>query len=811
MALKFNPLKTKTVKNDGRYIFGDFSHGLYLLDTPRTINEQLASLALVGGRNVWAEKGALVPQFGYMPVAQLPDNEIVANITKDSYNSSSFFIVTYSGNVYLYTASQGLKRFKTTFASVDAPIMAHRGTDLVISTEGNTYIFGTYDDTITNVVIDADAVVRDFATYYTFTVPYDSQVYYWNGKKICVDDQYQVNITSVESHPYEGIFNPEHFEFEGTEGVNYVLSSTGIFKPLLPTGNFATDYESTSLSGKSFEINTGVFCFPTTSTRYKYNLLGDGEIQLFNTSVGTRLVVTLHVGDSSQNEIVTICDKTTDRLYEGEHKLKIEYDRTHGTYKVYLETSKNNMELLSTYTPDLTVKDPYYTSVASTTNPYVIKSITNSIENPGANLPLVSINLAGMSITADGTQVWSALGNETEGYTLLRGTFVGDIGDRPTLTGTVSLGEKTIKGVTLSYVGEDSHTWDKTLEPELMAIAGNRLFVADISGGIYYSAIGVIDDFEEANGAGYFQGFYSDSSKTLSIEDYMDGILICKENGIYYLTLTESSINIKKVANIGQESANDHVIVRESVYAYDTNSGSIVNAASVNVFGSIVAGNTVVDAIYLDSQGRGISSSPRWLTYNNLENVMILYYGEDYTRGMVLNLNSNLYPRELDIPVKFFLGFNQGVTGITEDGKIFQDFKNGTIIEGLPAYAEFEAIGLRDNRMICSSILEVTELNGINYKITTSNAGGAIQDIRPIIGLGTENSYYPELIYSDYSKKFINNSFELETRWADKKASLTRLYAPMSGRNGVTIGIEFPKNVTFCLAALRLPDFSQGE
>lgn len=600
MALKFNPLKTKTVKNDGRYIFGDFSHGLYLLDTPRTINEQLASLALVGGRNIWAEKGALVPQFGYMPMAQLPDDEIVMAITKDSYSSSSFFLVTYNRNVYLYTSSQGLKMYKTKLPTVDNPIMAHRGTDLIINTEGNTFIFGTYDDSITNEITDEDVPVHDYSTYYTFAVPTTSNIYYWNGKKISVDDTYQMNIVST------------------------------------------------------------------------------------------------------------------------------------------------------------------------------------NIDELGENV-------------------------------IIRATFVGDPNDRPTLTGTVTLGEKTIKPVTLAYIAESGDYGNKTLEPELMAVANNRLFVVDSTGRIYYSAIGVIDNFEQANGAGFFEGFYSDASKTLSIEDYMDGVLICKENGIYYLSLTSDSVNIKKIANIGQETANDHVIVRESVYAYDSNSGSIVNAASVNVFGSIVAGNTIIDAIYLDSQGRGISSSPRWLTYNSLENVMILYYGSDYTRGMVLSLNSNLYPRELDTPVKFFIGFNQGVMGVTEEGMIFQDFKNGTIIENISAYAEFEAIGLRDNRMICSSILEVTELNGIDYKVTTSNAGGAIQKVQPVIGLGTENSYYPELIYSDYGKKFINNSFELETRWADKKASLTRLYAPMSGRNGVTIGIEFPKRVAFCLAALRLPDFSQGE
>ena len=53
-------------KIDGQWIFSDFSKGLYLLDTPRNIGEQLYSLAMVGGRNCWSEKGALVSQYGYL-------------------------------------------------------------------------------------------------------------------------------------------------------------------------------------------------------------------------------------------------------------------------------------------------------------------------------------------------------------------------------------------------------------------------------------------------------------------------------------------------------------------------------------------------------------------------------------------------------------------------------------------------------------------------------------------------------------------------------------------------------------------------
>ena len=129
----------------------------------------------------------------------------------------------------------------------------------------------------------------------------------------------------------------------------------------------------------------------------------------------------------------------------------------------------------------------------------------------------------------------------------------------------------------------------------------------------------------------------------------------------------------------------------------------------------------------------------------------------------------------------------------------------------MSAYADFEAIGLRDNRFICSSIIEVTELNGVNYTVSTKNAGGSSQKVVPLINYGAAEVNLPPLIYSDKRFGIMNDSFELTSRWADKKSNITRLYAPMSGREGVQISIEFQKNTSFCLAALRLPDFSQGE
>ena len=68
--------KDRAVKSNNGYTFADFSYGLYLLDTPRPLPYQLGSLALVDGRNVWAEKSALVPQYGYTIRATLPPSVV---------------------------------------------------------------------------------------------------------------------------------------------------------------------------------------------------------------------------------------------------------------------------------------------------------------------------------------------------------------------------------------------------------------------------------------------------------------------------------------------------------------------------------------------------------------------------------------------------------------------------------------------------------------------------------------------------------------------------------------------------------------
>ena len=130
-----------TARIDGSWIFSDFSKGLYYLDTPRNISEQLYSLAMVGGRNCWSEKGALVPQYGYIKGASLNLMDHVTGYSKIVSGSQSFFITTTTGKVFLYTANEGLKEYATAIGSSIDPIITRRGNDMICYSGGTCYLF----------------------------------------------------------------------------------------------------------------------------------------------------------------------------------------------------------------------------------------------------------------------------------------------------------------------------------------------------------------------------------------------------------------------------------------------------------------------------------------------------------------------------------------------------------------------------------------------------------------------------------------------------------------------------------------------
>lgn len=868
----------KPAKNDGRYIFADFSTGLYLLDTPRGIGEQLASLALKGGRNIWTEYGALVPQYGYMTKGQLPEIERVVGITKDSKSSASVFILTMLGNVYYYSAYDGLRKYKTSFESIeDGALFTRMNNDLILCSGGATSMFGAYYKESQYEEIVSNATSSNYGSYAIISVPYIYSDYFWRGKKIAIKGIGGFNITSIvdsimqvaTSIPFSNLVNTldwtlkSHIVVKDSENVTVNLDETSG----LSVSSVVTKHEGTSstvttktLTHECYKV-TRVWKDPLgcPDSGYLYLPKGSGVKAKL---LGSNSSLSQTNSQSSLRPTVVTVYGTT--VYEVVSEVKGNV----ATYSCLQGYSKNHYKLTRYSAGDLynvkteSVSSPeYYTHVITFNIPLADGTIltysTNdlatgeyewSISNDKNTREIIVTISTGDTIVAqkiftnggllkcvqdnpDGEiakglcdyidSTGTVKNTTTEGSIELTIVPIDKEANLDNLTqSSVSIGEQTLLPIDLIFKPEDSAIRQTTIVPKLLGSANNRLLIYDVNGNVYYSAVGILDDFKEADGAGYFGNFYNDTSECLAIEDYLNGALITKQNGLYYVTVSDtitngtsgnSGLNITKVSEIGQQYAGDHVIVGEKVYAFDSNSGSIVLACTQNMFGNVVGGRILVASEYIDSVNLGISEQRRKFVHNSEANCFILYYGEHLDKGLVLTSTGSLFPRELDIRIFDCVRFNQGTLSITREGLISQDFKKGTIILNKTPIAEFEAIGLKDNRCICSSMLEVTELNGIEYNITTSNAGVSYQHINPSINYGLNDTKLPPMVYSDKDKKLYTDSFELTSKWAAKKSNLTRVYAPMSGRDGISISLEFAANQAFCLAALRLPDFSQGE
>lgn len=868
----------KPAKNDGRYIFADFSTGLYLLDTPRGIGEQLASLALKGGRNIWTEYGALVPQYGYMTKGQLPEIERVVGITKDSKSSASVFILTMLGNVYYYSAYDGLRKYKTSFESIeDGALFTRMNNDLILCSGGATSMFGAYYKESQYEEIVSNATASNYGSYAVISVPYIYSDYFWRGKKIAIKGIGGFNITSIvdsimqvaTSIPFSNLVNTldwtlkSHIVVKDSGNVTVNLDETSG----LSVSSVVTKHEGTSSTVTKKTLTHECY----KATRVWKDPMGcpdSGYVYLPKGSGVKAKLLSSNSSLSQTNSQSSLRPTVATAYGMTAYEVVSEVKGNVATYSCFQGYQKNHYKLTRYSAGDLynvkteSVSSPeYYTHVITFNIPLadgtVLTYSTNdlatgeyewSISNDKNTREIIVTISAGDTIVAqkiftnggllkcvqdnpDGEiakglcdyidSTGTVKNTTTEGSIELTIVPIDKEASLDNLTqSSVSIGEQTLLPIDLIFKPEDSAIRQTTIVPKLLGSANNRLLIYDVNGNVYYSAVGILDDFKEADGAGYFGSFYNDTSECLAIEDYLNGALITKQNGLYYVTVSDtitngtsgnSGLNITKVSEIGQQYAGDHVIVGEKVYAFDSNSGSIVLACTQNMFGNVVGGRILVASEYIDSVNLGISEQRRKFVHNSEANCFILYYGEHLDKGLVLTSTGSLFPRELDIRIFDCVRFNQGTLSITREGLISQDFKKGTIILNKTPIAEFEAIGLKDNRCICSSMLEVTELNGIEYNITTSNAGVSYQHINPSINYGLNDTKLPPMVYSDKDKKLYTDSFELTSKWAAKKSNLTRVYAPMSGRDGISISLEFAANQAFCLAALRLPDFSQGE
>ena len=632
-----------STKFKGQYLFQNFGYGLYNQEVPRTLEEQLATLAMVGGRNVWAIRGALVNQYGYAQNYQLDEGEYVKIVPTISSSSQSLPIISTAETVYRYTNYDGLKKYKTSLPTLTNPITTYSGTNLYIyNSDGTFYTYGSrYNGDNDNspfesiVTLVADEFVRVDDNVLKVEIDVEDLPYFWTDKKLALE------------------------QFDGDQTYDYY-----------------------DLVVNRVYLERGIEDLPD---KYYVDVRFDGKTPEHGTS---DVIAGNKIGEMT------------------------------------LQTADSATEFV--YTPEQGSPDPRV-----------------------------------------------------------------------------------------------------TLVPKLMAVVLNRLWVVNNDNTIYYSAVGNMTNFEQANGAGFFKGFYNDTSDVLTIEEYYSGALITKQNGMYHVKLTtkdysfegvaygtESNyLTINKINNIPQKYPGDHVIIGDEVIAYDAVSGNLVQAAYINYFQNLQQGAILLHGSEIDSQGLGLHSAvDRVLGYNYQEEVLIVYYGDMLYQSLVITRGLSIYPREINKDLVDCTMFAQGLLCFTTDGLILEDFKRGTVIPEITSVVEFEPICLRGSKLLSGTIIEFTELNDVDFNISTSNAGYSSQDIIPSSQNRSDEESIPLMLYSNSSNpRILNDTVAGEAKWVYQKSDVTRVAAPLSGRDGLTLRMEFPKNTAFTLCAINLPDLSRGE
>lgn len=657
----------KAQKFKGQLVMQDFSYGLFKQDVPRALEEQLGSLALTSGRNVWSLRGALTTQYGYESNYQIDDDETIKLVPDTSSSSQSLVILTEEDTCYRYTNYEPLKKYKSSLPQVDDMVCVYNGASLYLySTSGDSYIYG---------------------------------------------DRYNDDPT------------------DGT-GVTAVIDKTVTLGDVVQT---SPDHFSVYI----------------TEADYRY-LWIDKRMVIKHLDVN---INEHNPGDKYYSITINSISKVEDDDIPYDYLVEFRFD-----------------------------------------SPLEFNDINNNIE------------------TANG---------ETG--------FIIGIGDN------LYLAEKTVRTldsatefVWLPENGSGSIS-TQPIVPKMMAVVLNRLWVVDQDNIIFYSAVGNMTSFDEANGAGYFYGFYNDTSEILSVEEYFSGALITKKNGMYHAKLTtkeysytdniygtaENYVNITKVNNIPQKYPGDHVIIGDEVIAYDAVSGNLVQAAYINYFGNLQQGNILLHGSEMASEELGLTSAVnRILGYNYQEEVLIIYYGYGLRNCLLIQRNLSMFPRELDKLLLDVKMFSLGLVCFTSDGKILNDFKRGKVIPNITPVAEFEPIALKGNKLLCGNILEFTELNNENFTLTTLNAGVATQEVTPSMLNRDEEvgEILPNMLYSNQSNPTINSDTTAgNSKWVYQKSACVRVAAPLSGRDGIKIRMEFPENSNFILCAIYIPDFSRGE
>ncbi|MGN0031348.1 MAG: hypothetical protein ACI37Q_05270 [Candidatus Gastranaerophilaceae bacterium] len=277
--------------------------------------------------------------------------------------------------------------------------------------------------------------------------------------------------------------------------------------------------------------------------------------------------------------------------------------------------------------------------------------------------------------------------------TLLEKTLVGkNIIFAPFLRGIVIATEAD----TMFYI-KDNSTFDiadcnlkdlggNTLYPDCVTVYKGRIWCAKDST-IYYSALGMYNDFQSSDDAGYINDFHTDTADIIAMNTYKDYLAIYKKERVYLLTGSNpTDFAISLFADKGTEAKKSIINVDNKQYFLSNGIYALEQVGELNQIrlGSEISLN-IKDEFGSFDRARLKDVYAVHYQKNNQMWYFFPYLNDDYNHTIWINdyVNRSWYKRVVPQNITSACIFHSNVYTADDTGKVFRE-DYGTSFDGVP-------------------------------------------------------------------------------------------------------------------------------
>ena len=222
--------------------------------------------------------------------------------------------------------------------------------------------------------------------------------------------------------------------------------------------------------------------------------------------------------------------------------------------------------------------------------------------------------------------------------------------------------------------------------PECITVYKGRVWCAKNST-LYYSALGMYDDFKTENDAGYINDFHTDTADIITMHTYKDYLAIYKRDRVYLLSgSSPNDFAVTLFADKGAVAKNTIVNVDNKQYFLSNGIYALEQVGELNQIrlGSEISRNINEEIRSLDASRIGKSFA---IHYQNENQVWYFfpYLSSTYYSTIWINdyVNKAWYKRVLPQKITTACKFNSFIVTADNQGRVYRE-NYGTTFDGSP-------------------------------------------------------------------------------------------------------------------------------